>query len=66
MSKPISEYTAEELSALIEESLKTISREGSCPSDLWHPNFGWILRHGIPTKAAKAFIEALETLPKEE
>lgn len=54
--------------ALINAS-KMIAKEGGCPQDVWHPDFGWVIRNGQPTENSEAFynwlMENKDTCKKE-
>lgn len=31
------------------------------PQDIWHPDFGWVLKQGQPTKTSQDFLKWLMT-----
>lgn len=43
----------------MEASLDLLMSESGSPEDIWHQEFGWVLRHGKPTETTEKYYEWL-------
>lgn len=39
---------------------KIFQEQAGTPEDIWHPDFGWVLRNGKPTETTEAFLKMIE------
>lgn len=47
----------DEIEKALVDASEMIAKEGGTPTNLWHPEFGWVLRDGKTTDTTASYLE---------